>query len=106
MAVEPAFTLLCYQPLPQTPYRDGTTYVIFEPLDFIARLAALVPKPRLNLTRFHGGFAPNSKHRARVTPAKRGRGGQHARTADRGKIRGQFTYLGTHNQTSKRRLSR
>jgi len=27
--------------------------VILEPLDFIARLAALVPRPRLNLTRFH-----------------------------------------------------
>ena len=48
----------------KTPYRDGTTHVIFEPLDFIARLAALVPKPRVNLTRFHGVFAPNSKHRA------------------------------------------
>ncbi|WP_445009202.1 transposase, partial [Pseudomonas pseudonitroreducens] len=31
----------------KTPYRDGTTHVIFEPLDFIARLAALVPKPRV-----------------------------------------------------------
>jgi hypothetical protein len=45
----------------KTPYRDGTTvdrrsHAIFEPLDFIARLAALVPKPRLNLTRFHGVF--------------------------------------------------
>ena len=40
----------------KTPYRDGTTHVIFEPLDFIARLAALVPKPRVNLTRFHGVF--------------------------------------------------
>ena len=66
----------------KTPYRDGTTHVIFEPLDFIAHLAALVPKPRVNLTRFHGVFAPNSKHRARVTPAKRGRGGRHATTAD------------------------
>ena len=66
----------------KTPYRDGTTHVIFEPLDFIARLAALVPKPRVNLTRFHGVFAPNSKHRARVTPARRGKGGQHATTAD------------------------
>jgi hypothetical protein len=27
------------------------------PLDLMARLAALVPKPRLNLTRFHGVFA-------------------------------------------------
>ena len=58
----------------KTPYRDGTTHVIFEPLDFIARLAALVPPPRQNLTRFHGVFAPNSPHRARITPARRGRG--------------------------------
>jgi hypothetical protein len=42
----------------------------------VAVLAALVPKPRVNLTRFHGVFAPNSKHRAWVTPAKRGKGGQ------------------------------
>ena len=65
----------------KTPYGDGTTHVIFEPLDFIARLVALVPKPRFNLTRFHGVFAPNSAHRARVTPAKRGKGNK-ARTAD------------------------
>ncbi len=43
-------------------------------MDFIARLAALVPKPRVNLTRFHGVFAPNSKHRVQVTPARRGKG--------------------------------
>jgi Putative transposase len=58
----------------KTPYRDGTTHVVFEPLDFIAKLAALVPKPRVNFTRFHGVFAPNSKHRVQVTPAKRGKG--------------------------------
>lgn len=50
----------------KTPYRDGTTHVIFEPLDFIARLAALIPKPRVNLTRFHGVFAPNSAHRSQA----------------------------------------
>jgi len=65
----------------KTPYRDGTRHVIFEPLDFIARLAALVPKPRVNLTRFHGVFAPNSRHRALVTPTKRGRGNK-AKLAD------------------------
>ena len=37
----------------KTPYNDGTTHVIFEPLDFIARLVALVPRPRVNLTRYH-----------------------------------------------------
>jgi len=61
----------------KTPYRDGTTHVFFEPLDLL--LAALVPKPRVNLTRFHGVFAPNSKWRAQVTPAKQGKG--HPRTA-------------------------
>jgi len=40
----------------------------------ISRLAALVPKPRVNLTRFHGVFAPHSKYRALVTPARRGKG--------------------------------
>ena len=51
--------------------------MIFEPLDFmyrmygmpraqgcagaaVVRLAALVPKPRVNLTRFHGVFAPKA----------------------------------------------
>ena len=58
----------------KTPYRNGTTHVVFEPVDFIARLAALVPKPRVNLTRFHGVFASNSKHRIQVTLAKRGKG--------------------------------
>ena len=58
----------------KTPYHDGTTHVIFEPLDFISKLAALVPKPRVNLTRLHGVFAPNSKYRALVTPARRGKG--------------------------------
>jgi ribosomal protein S27E len=57
----------------KTPWHNGTTHVIFEPLDFISRLVALVPKPRVNLTRFHGVFAPNSKYRARVTPSRRGK---------------------------------
>jgi hypothetical protein len=57
----------------KTPYSDGTTHVIFEPLDFIAKLASLVPKPKVNLTRFHGVFAPNSKHRTLITPARRGK---------------------------------
>jgi len=57
----------------KTPWHNGTTHVIFEPLDFISRLISLIPKPRVNLTRFHGVFAPNSKHRAQVTPARRGK---------------------------------
>ena len=59
---------------PQTPYQDGTTQIAFEPVDFIARLAALVPKPRVNLTRYHGVLEPNHRWRGEVTPAKRGKG--------------------------------
>ncbi len=40
----------------------------------ISKLAALIPKPRFNLTRYHGVFAPNSKHRALVTSGKQGKG--------------------------------
>ena len=58
----------------KTPTRDGTTHVIFEPLDFIATLAAVAPKPRVNLRRYHGVFARNSQHRALVTPARPGKG--------------------------------
>jgi hypothetical protein len=58
----------------KTPYRDGTTHIVLEPLDLMARLAALVPPPRMHLTRYHGVFAPHSKLRAAVTPAGRGKG--------------------------------
>jgi hypothetical protein len=60
----------------KAPYRDGTTHIVLEPLDLMARLAALVPPPRMHLTRFHGVFAPHSKLRAAVTPAHRGVGGK------------------------------
>jgi len=57
----------------KTPYRDGTTKVAFDPVDFMARLAALVPKPRVKLTRYHGVLAPNHRWRGEVTPARRGK---------------------------------
>lgn len=50
--------------------------VSVEPLDFIARLAALVPPPRVHLTRFHGVFAAHAALRAAITPAGRGPGAQ------------------------------
>jgi hypothetical protein len=32
----------------KTPYDDGTSHVVLSPMVFIGRLAALVPKPRVN----------------------------------------------------------
>ena len=37
-------------------------------LEFMQRLAALVPRPRLHLIRFHGVLAPIAKLRAMVVP--------------------------------------
>ncbi len=36
--------------------------------------SAVRPKPRVNLTRYHGVLAPNHRWRGLVTPAKRGKG--------------------------------
>jgi len=38
------------------------------PLEFLQRLAALVPRPRLHLIRFHGVLAPNATLRAQIVP--------------------------------------
>jgi hypothetical protein len=62
----------------KTPYRDGTTHVVLEPLDLMARLEALVPPARMHLTRYHGVLAPHSRLRATVTPAHRGVGAESA----------------------------
>ncbi len=35
----------------KTPRRDGTTHLVMSPLEFMQRLAALVPRPRLHLIR-------------------------------------------------------
>jgi hypothetical protein len=43
--------------------------VIFEPVDLIGKLAALVPPPRFNLVRYHGILAPAARWRSRIVPA-------------------------------------
>jgi hypothetical protein len=48
----------------KTPWRDGTTHQVMSPLEFMQRLGALVPRPRLHLLRFHGVLAPNAKPRS------------------------------------------
>ena len=53
----------------KSPYKDGTTHIVMEPLEFMERLVALVPRPRLHLIRFHGVLAPNAKLRGKIVPA-------------------------------------
>ena len=50
----------------KTPWRNGTTHIVPTPMEFMQRLGALVPRPRLHLIRFHGVLAPNAKLRSKV----------------------------------------
>ena len=51
-------------------WRDGTHAVVLSPEDFIARLCALVPPPRVHLMRYLGVLAGHSSLRAQVVPKK------------------------------------
>ena len=110
----------------KTPWRDGTTHLVLRrdtnspedclcqpkgpssarvrparlsPLEFMQRLAALVPRPRLHLIRFgvritslrevsgpplrdHGVLAPNAKLRAQVVPQEPEPPAQEAKPAE------------------------
>lgn len=44
--------------------------MVFNPLDFIARLAALVPRPRTHLLTYHGVLAPPTERRDWIEPAQ------------------------------------
>ena len=50
------------------PLPDGTTHLFFTGLELLRRVASLVPPPKLNLTRFHGVFAPGAKLRPFLLP--------------------------------------
>jgi hypothetical protein len=62
----------------KSPWRDGTTHIRMSPLEFMQRLAALVPRPRLHLIRFHGVLAPNAGLRAAIVPGPTQQPGEHA----------------------------
>jgi hypothetical protein len=53
----------------KTPWRDGTTHVVFSPSEFLEKLAVLVPAPRAHLVTFHGVLAPAAKWRPQIVPA-------------------------------------
>lgn len=64
------------------------------PLEFLQRLAALVPRPRLLLIRIHGVLAPNAALRSQIFP---GEADQSPNTADRD---GDFPSASTRAQMS------
>ena len=50
--------------------RGGSLFLLLTPDELLSRLATLVPPPRTHALRYHGLFAPNSKHRRRVVPVE------------------------------------
>jgi hypothetical protein len=50
----------------KTAWADGTRHLLFEPLELLEKLAALTPRPRINLVLYHGVLAPHARWRARV----------------------------------------
>jgi hypothetical protein len=50
-------------------WRNGTTQIVFEPHQLLARLVPLIPAPRAHKVRYHGVLAPCAGWRDRVVPA-------------------------------------
>jgi hypothetical protein len=48
------------------PSPAGRTELVLDPVDFLRRLAALIPAPYTNTIRYHGVFANRSRHRAQL----------------------------------------
>jgi hypothetical protein len=49
-------------------WRDGTEAIVLDPLTFLERLAALVPRPRAHQLTYHGVLAPAAAWRDLVVP--------------------------------------
>ncbi len=47
-------------------WRDGTSHFLFEPVEFLEKLAALIPRPAVNLVLYHGLLAPRVRWRSQV----------------------------------------
>jgi hypothetical protein len=48
------------------PWSDGTTHLVFDPVEFLERLAVLIPRPRINLILYHGVLGPRAAWRRLV----------------------------------------
>lgn len=62
-------------------WRDGTSALVLEPREFMARLAAQVPPPRAHQVRYHGLLAPCAAWRPYVVPVADDTAGNAGRSA-------------------------
>jgi hypothetical protein len=68
------------------PWSDGTRALVFDGVEFLEKLAVLIPKPRINLVVYHGILAPRARDRtaavARAVPLARAGADANACPAD------------------------
>ena len=50
---------------------NGTSHLLFEPLEFLEQLAAIIPRPAVHLVVYHGVLAPPARWRAHVVRSDR-----------------------------------
>ena len=50
----------------KTVGRDGTSHLLFEPIESLEKLAAIIPRPAVNLILYHGVLAPHARWRSHV----------------------------------------
>jgi hypothetical protein len=65
---------------------NGATHVLFSPLDFLGRLAALIPRQRYNVMRYHGDITPNSTLRSCTVPRQRKKSKKKGESGGKGNV--------------------
>ena len=72
----------------KTPWRDGTSHIALQPRELLEKLAALIPRPYVNLIVYHGVLAPNAKWRREVVDFGRPLSSTTPGLVDRARLRG------------------
>ncbi len=47
-------------------FSDGTTHMVFRPMEFIEKLVAIIPRPRAHQVLYHGLLAPHAMRRSEI----------------------------------------
>jgi hypothetical protein len=45
----------------ETVWRDGTSHLVFDPIELLEMLSAITPRPTLHLVLYHGVLAPHAR---------------------------------------------
>jgi hypothetical protein len=87
------------------PDSAGVTELVLDPIDFLKRLAVLIPAPYTHLVRRHGVFAGHSKDRWRLPPPPRREDGDEAQVTEPERAAGEDPPPGQDSGTKRPRWS-